>query len=180
MSGYIHPDYPRPATIGPWPGAVPPLVHGPGGVGTTDTAIGRGGAPGTWSQECQEQERRRTQSQGREQRHGWGRGGAGGAMTGSAAGALQENRMTGRADCPADGSTLGITALQYGHRCKLLFTISKTPCRNLDTFLQRSSSMVSFKDLCELDRLLIGRHEDMEYNFSQVKMCIDAIIGELC
>ena len=46
MSGYIHPDYPRPATIGPWPGAVPPLVHGPGGVGTTDTAIGRGGAPG--------------------------------------------------------------------------------------------------------------------------------------
>ena len=84
------------------------MVRGPGGVGTTGTAIGRGGAQGTWSQECQEQERRRTQSQGREQRRGWGRGGAG-----SAAGALQENRMTGRADCPADGSTLDTLDIQF-------------------------------------------------------------------
>ena len=90
-------------------------MRGPGGVGTTDTAIGRGGAQGTWSQECQEQERRRTQSQRGENKDadGAGAGRGGGAMTGSAAGALQENRMTGRADCPADGSTLDTLDIQF-------------------------------------------------------------------
>ena len=44
---------------------------------------------------------------------GAGAGRGGGAMTGSAAGALQENRMTGRADCPADGSTLDTLDIQF-------------------------------------------------------------------
>ena len=78
MSGYIHPDYPRPghhwpvarggATIGAWSRGCRDHghCHWPG-WGTGDMESGVSGAG----------EKADTVTEGREQRRGWGRGGAG-------------------------------------------------------------------------------------------------------
>ena len=147
MSGYIHPDYPRPghhwpvarggATIGAWSRGCGDHrhCHWPG-WGTGETGDMESGVSGAGEKaDTVTGERTKT-------RMGPGRGG--GAMTGSAAGALQENRMTGRADCPADGSTLDTLDIQFRHRFTSILKIFKMHCRNLDTYLQRSSSIVGF------------------------------------